>query len=953
MTVNLHQIAAQYIASGYSVFPVRADGSKAPAADVLPSHKWQEFQTRQATPDELHAWYGNGAVRGFALVHGAISGNLETIDFDKPGAFEEFGELVTDHGRADLLDRLIHVETPSGGHHLTYRCEEPAEGNQKLARYHAPIPETEVGGKIVNGVYGQTKAKIETRGTGGYTIAPGSPAGCHETGKLYRKVSGDYDNPPVLTAEERAFLLSMARACSEIVEETRYRPMQGEPQPRQQDGDRLRPGDVFAASPKGQQIAFDLLLKAGWRVVGRFGDGVRLCRPGKVHGVSATLGYKAPGVFHVFTSSAAPFENDRAYDAYQIFALLECNGDFKEAARRLGVEYGEPASPRADRRREARQANAEASPEPPIPQLDPIPPYPEGGYHTTDLGNAERLIHRHGHQLRFNKAFGWSVWDGKRWQEDESGEIYRLVKEVVRFIHEEAADAYRQVGALESKKESALREMAGMPPGETTGGAKAALDARLKSLDEQVVKATARAKELIVWAFKSEAASRIEAAVSLAQKIDANIYADPDSFDADPLLLNVQNGIVDLRTGTLMPHRPEAMCSRICAVNFNAVAKAPLWEQCLARWQPDPDTRSFLARAAGYSLTGHTGEETAFLLYGSGRNGKSKFTGALEYIMGEYAGRSPIEIFMQGKMSGDGNGPTPDKADLVGKRLVIASEIMQARRFNESFIKDVTGGDKITAAKKFRDPFTFKPVLKLWFYGNHKPEINGTDDGIKARLPLIPFTVTIPVEERDQDLDAKLQAEGEGILAWAVRGCIAWQKQRLSPTDAVVTATNAYHADMDVLAGFFKACCVFEVLGGEKQLWTPTSELRAALTEWARGEGVGEKALPKPNDFGDRLRREGCADNGGKPRKHNGKAARCWSNVRLRTDEDPEDVSEKANTHEGKGKQVTPVTPGYTEIDLLLNEENDFPMGKDTENSVTGVTGVTFSEQDEDAPEEF
>ncbi len=296
--------------------------------------------------------------------------------------------------------------------------------------------------------------------------------------------------------------------------------------------------------------------------------------------------------------------------------------------------------------------------------------------------------------------------------------------------------------------------------------------------------------------------------------------------------------------------------------------------------------------------------------------------------MGDYAGRAPIEIFMDGKRDG-GEAPSPGKADLIGKRLVIASEIMQSRRFNESFIKDVTGGDQIKAAHKFQRPFTFKPQLKLWLYGNHKPIVTGGDDGIKSRLPLIPFMVTIPPDERDPDLDKKLRDEAEGILLWAVLGCLEWQQKRLSPPASVIQASDSYHQSMDVLAVFFSSCLVFEA----KAVAT-NQEITFAFDEWAKGEGIDERSRPKPTDRADRLKREGCDNFGGKSVRHNGKVQRCWQNVRLRTFEDADDIAECNG--------VTGVTTKTARL------PNSALMGEVTESAVTPVTPVTNPENPPD-----
>lgn len=682
---------------------------------------------------------------------------------------------------------------------------------------------------------------------------------------------------------------------------------------RHGDTEGVRPGDDYNA--RGPLL--DLLQSAGWQIVGQRGGAAVLRRPGKTSDWSANFGFgEAFGgrMFFCFTSSAPPFEPKTGYSPFAVYTLLKTGGhapsDFIEAARQLGREgYGDQTPPPAKK--------AEKYVPPATHQAAPTKIFPEGGFKLTDLGNAERLIHRHGQDLRYNPALGWLVWDGRRWQIDDSGEVMRRAKHTIRQIYAEAATLQQQI--------------AGLPVSGTEGDPNREKAERLSRI----------ASALSEWAKKSEAAPRLAATVELG-KTEPGVYVRTDEIDADPWLFNCPNGTIDLNTGALHLHRREDLITKIATVNSNPAAAAPVWEKCLERWQPNSDVRAYLRRATGYSLTGHTGEETAFLLYGMGRNGKSKFTGALEYVAGEYAGRAPIEIFMQGR-GGDGNSPTPDKANLAGKRLIVASEIVQSRRFNEAFVKDVTGGDRITAAHKFKAPFEFKPVLKLWLYGNHKPVISGADDGIKARLPLIPFTVTIPVEERDTDLDAKLRAEGEGILAWAVRGALEWRQRRLAPPKAVVEASAAFHEQMDVMAEFFKARCIF---GEGKNVWTPTAEMRTELVAWARGEGIEEKELPKPNDFADRLRRHGCDDNGGKTLRHNGKPTRCWSNIRLRRDDDPtpeeEEDKQKQSapdaTDEEQGEKRNTVTPRNAEFGKCPLAASH---GELSENGVTGVTGVT------------
>ena len=514
----------------------------------------------------------------------------------------------------------------------------------------------------------------------------------------------------------------------------------------------------------------------------------------------------------------------------------------------------------------------------------------EEGFRLTDLGNAERLVARHGHELRYSPALGWIAWDGCRWRRDDSGEIMRRAKQTIRQIYAEASVLTTRAAAL--------------PPGDEDGPDRE-LAGRLGKM----------AAALLDWAKKSEAAPRLAAAIELA-KTEPGIYVQTDQLDADPWLLNCQNGTLDLRSGALMPHRSADLLTKICPVAYDAAATAPLWEKCLSVWQSEAEVGDFLRRAAGYSLTGLTGEETAFFLYGTGRNGKSKFTEALQGVMGEYAVRVPIETLMQSR-KGEAEGATPHVAKLAGARLVIASEVKQSRRLDESFVKDVTGGDVLTARHLYHEPFEFKPALKLWIYGNHKPQISGTDDGIWSRLPLIPFTVTIPVEQRDTALSAKLMAEYPGILAWAVRGCMEWQRSRLSPPAAVLKASAAYREEMDPLAGFFEACCVMK-----KDAWATAADLRAAYETWATAEGVEKHYRVAQNDFAERLRHKGCRSD---KRKREGKQERGWWGIGMVVG----------------GTPGTPVDAVSSKVPYINHSRKDF-----AENSVPGVPGVP----DEDTP---
>jgi putative DNA primase/helicase len=399
-------------------------------------------------------------------------------------------------------------------------------------------------------------------------------------------------------------------------------------------------------------------------------------------------------------------------------------------------------------------------PEPELPaesRLAPNEPTP-GFYKLDDIGNGERMSHRHGYKIRYVKEWGWMVWNGRNWQADR-GEVARMAKETSRSIFAEAA--------------------------------KVDDDDRAKAIGKHASASASQARRVAM----------IEACGS-----EPGITATPQQFDGNPWLLNCPNGILDLRTGELRPHDPKSMLSKIAGADYNPAAACPTWITFLDRiFNSDQATIGFIQRAIGYSLTGDVGEQCLFFAHGDGANGKSTLNGAVHTALGDYATKTPVDTLMIKRSDG---GINNDVARLAGARAVFATEVTEGKRLDESLVKDLTGGDVITARYLHREFFEFTPVFKLWLYGNHKPAIRGTDEGIWRRIKLIPFEVTIPEAEWDRKLPEKLRGELAGILAWAVKGCLAWQKEGLQPPKKVKDATQAFRQQEDVLGKFIDECCI-------------------------------------------------------------------------------------------------------------------------------------------------
>ncbi|MCX7668996.1 MAG: phage/plasmid primase, P4 family, partial [Anaerolineae bacterium] len=293
------------------------------------------------------------------------------------------------------------------------------------------------------------------------------------------------------------------------------------------------------------------------------------------------------------------------------------------------------------------------------------------------------------------------------------------------------------------------------------------------------------------------AASGTVGGVERLARTDRRHAATSEEWDADPWLLNTPGGVVDLKTGRMRPHERTDRMTKITTATPRG--ECPQWMAFLSDITGgDVDLQSYLQRMVGYCLTGVTSAHALFFLYGTGANGKSVFANVISTILGDYAATASMDTFVETR----GERHPTDLAGLRGARFVTAIETEQGRRLNESKVKAITGGDKISARFMHKDFFTYTPQFKPVIVGNHKPAIRNIDEAMKRRLHLIPFTVTIPPDKRDGRLAEKLLAERDGILAWAVEGCLTWQREGLNPPECVRAATEEYFDEEDTLGDF-------------------------------------------------------------------------------------------------------------------------------------------------------
>lgn len=301
----------------------------------------------------------------------------------------------------------------------------------------------------------------------------------------------------------------------------------------------------------------------------------------------------------------------------------------------------------------------------------------------------------------------------------------------------------------------------------------------------------------------------------------------PSMLDRKKILLNCKNGIVNLKSGELLPHCKEEYITKMTRCAYDpAASDTPQWDKFLNDiFGGDRDLIRYIQKAVGYSLSGSTSEQCAFFLYGTGRNGKSTFLEIIRSIMGDYATNIQPQTIMVKPSSG--SSPNSDIARLKGSRLVTSVEPNEGMRIDEGLLKQLTGDDVVTARKLFGDEFEFKPEFKLWMATNHKPIIRGTDTGIWRRIHLIPFTVQIPEDKVDRHLKYKLAKELVGIFRWAVEGCKLWQTEGLRMPKAILDAVKEYRHEMDVISAFTDSCCT--IGKGEVK----ASQLYAVYAKWA------------------------------------------------------------------------------------------------------------------------
>lgn len=382
-------------------------------------------------------------------------------------------------------------------------------------------------------------------------------------------------------------------------------------------------------------------------------------------------------------------------------------------------------------------------------------------YELNDTGNAQRLVDRYGSVIRYNfENKNWKIWNGRYWQNDITKQIKNYAEVIINEM---------KIQAFQSEDENDRRS-------------------QLKNVQR---------------AFSS---SGKEAFLKEAQHLEGIPSVNGD-FDRHDYLFNAKNGIIDLKTGKILEHKKDLQLSMFVNIDYLTTKQPTRWLQFLNEiFLGDQELIRYIQKSIGYTLTGSIKEQSLFILYGDGSNGKTVFLDIMSKILGDYAVNAQVETILERR---GGSNYTSDLARLKGARFVTTGENNEGSKLNEGLIKQLTGGEQITARFLYGTEFEFYPNFKLWIATNHKPIVRGTDTGIWRRIKAIPFRYKVDEKSRDKDLIQKLESELPYILSWAVEGCLAWQEEGLELPKVIKESIQEYKNEMDIISTFLLEECEY------------------------------------------------------------------------------------------------------------------------------------------------
>jgi P4 family phage/plasmid primase-like protien len=742
-----------------------------------PLGAWKAYQSERADRATVAQWFEAGHP-GIGVVCGAVSGHLEMLELEGRAVTDGLVDQLAAHLAADDAPGLL-ASIAAG-----YSEVSPGGGIHLLYR---------VADGVAGGVDGNTKLArrpgdpgpdgrprvdvlVETRGEGGMTVVAPSGGPVHPSGRSWQTVGGHPSTIVTLTPAQRDTLHLAARALDAMPAPV---PTLDPPVlDRERKPGEVTPGDDYTARASWREV----LEPHGWTVARQQGDRTYWTRPGKTFGISAVTGGSAGDYLWVWSTSTE-LPSETAMSKWRVYAHLEHGGDFARAAsalRRKG--YGSPA-PVATRPvltvLPAMGGSVAVIDSAADAQADAVTVIGETLVHSDDA-NALALVDAYGHRIRHCAERGrWLHWTDRQWEvcPPGGGDVREMAKVNARTL-----------------------------PSATTA------DAR----------------------HKQRALSAVGTTATLAQaETDRRITVPLAKLDAHPYELNTPAGILDLRTGEIGPHDPSHLHTRITAVAPDPDADPSRWLGFLAdTFDGHHELIGYVQRLLGYSVTGRVAEPVLPFCHGDGANGKTVFLETVRAVLGDYATSAPAGFLMAKNYASH----ETEIARLAGARLVVCSEVGERDKFDEVRVKQLTGGDALTARFMRTDHFTFTPTHTLWLLGNHQPAVHSGGHSLWRRLRLIPFTNTVPEERRVKDLQGILATDhGPAVLAWIVAGAVAYFADGLRQPESVSAATADYEHEQDTIYQFVSECCH---IGGAPHVQTLVSTVREAYEDWCRTQGL-------------------------------------------------------------------------------------------------------------------
>lgn len=742
--------------------------------DKRPAVAWKQYQQQAAAREQVETWFAEEGAYGLAACCGGVSDGLVMIELEAEGASKiaDLTQAAADHDITPLWQRFM-----SG-----WLEKSPSGG----FHWYVKAPGNPNGNRKLARTQtedGKIHTLAETRENGGYSVIAPTSGRFHHSGHAWTLLAGGPHTIPTLTGEELDQILDLFRLLDEPINTpqltgtTSISPSR----PYTSSGEDTRPGSAI-----DQAMTWDdILTPHGWTKAHQGERGEQYwTRPGKPRGaVSASTGYKNDrDRLYVFSSNTV-FTTDTPYTKFAAYAMLNHGGDMKAAALELknhgigdldgGLSF-DLAPTRPTTPQDEAASNVERS-------EHALPVAVAEKAHLRDFtedANALLLIDTHLPDLRYiTDRQKWAWWTGSTWQTQPTGG--GIIRELTKAI-------FRQ----------------------------------LPVENESIEK----------WRKRSLSSAGITNTLTLAAT-DARITITQNDFDQRHTELNTPGGIINLKTGELTPSDPAHLHSKTTLLTPEPTP-TPMWDRFLATtFKGHEDIITYLQTLIGYQATGLVGEQILPFYYGSGANGKSVLADVLQTILGDYAGTAPANFLT----STTSQHPT-ELARLHGKRLIFASEVPENAIFDEVKVKQLTGGDRIAARWMHSDFFEFTPTHSLTLLGNHQPKVQAGGYSFWRRVRLIPFTNTVPEEERVDNLAQKLvDEEGAGILHWIIQGAVRYFQEGLQTPTQVREATSDYEASEDTLGRFVEDRLI---IGGGEYARVKYTEMREAYVDWCKQEGI-------------------------------------------------------------------------------------------------------------------